>query len=44
MARVRAVPVGFAARAPRVRENDRGFERGGVIELSGIILKTHVIY
>jgi hypothetical protein len=28
MARVRAVPAGFAARAPRVRENDRGFERG----------------
>jgi hypothetical protein len=27
---VRAVPAGFAARAPRVREgdSDRGFERG----------------
>jgi hypothetical protein len=42
MARVRAVPAGFAARAPRVRENDRGFEKRG--ELSGKILKTRVIY
>jgi hypothetical protein len=36
MARVRAVPAGFAARAPRVRE--------GVNELSGKVLKTRVIY
>jgi hypothetical protein len=30
LARVRAVPTGFAARAPRVREGDGdyGFERG----------------
>jgi hypothetical protein len=43
MAQVRAVPAGFAARALRVRENGRGFERG-VNELSGKILKTRVIY
>jgi hypothetical protein len=45
MARVRAVPVGFAARAPRVREGegDRGFEKG-VNELSGTVQKTRVIY
>jgi hypothetical protein len=37
------VSAEFAARAPRVREgeDDRGFE--GVIELSGEVLKTHVI-
>jgi hypothetical protein len=31
MARVRVVPAGFAARAPRVREGEgnRGFEKGG---------------
>jgi hypothetical protein len=43
MARVRAVLAGFAARAPRVRENGWGFERG-VNELSGKILKPRVIY
>jgi hypothetical protein len=39
-ARVRAVPAGFAARAPRVREgkDDRGFE--GVIELSGKVFEN----
>jgi hypothetical protein len=42
MARVRAVPVGFAARAPR-KGIDRGFERG-VNELNGKVLKTRVIY
>jgi hypothetical protein len=44
MARVRAVPAGFAARTPRGRE--RGKTTGvskGVIELSGKVLKTRVI-
>jgi hypothetical protein len=42
-ARVRAVPEGFAARAPRVREGERpGFQKG-VNELSGTVLKTRVI-
>jgi hypothetical protein len=42
MARVRAVPAGFAARAPR-EKNRPGF-RKGVNELSGKVSKTHVIY
>jgi hypothetical protein len=42
MARVRAVPAVFAARAPRER-NRLGF-RKGVNELSGKVLKTRVIY
>jgi hypothetical protein len=44
MARVQAVPAGFAARAPRGRE--RGKTTGvskGVIEFSGKVLKTRVI-
>jgi hypothetical protein len=43
MARVRAVPAGFTARAPREKESTRVFEKG-VNELSGKILKTRVIY
>jgi hypothetical protein len=43
MARVRAVPAGFAARAPRVRERMVGVSKG-VNELSGKNLKTPVIY
>jgi hypothetical protein len=39
MARVRAVPAGFAARAPRVREGERPGFRKGVNELSGMVLK-----
>jgi hypothetical protein len=41
MARVRAVPAGFAARAPRMREgeSDRGFERA-----QRKVLKTRMIY
>jgi hypothetical protein len=42
MARVRAVPADFAARAPRER-NRTGF-RKGLNELSGKVLKTRVIY
>jgi hypothetical protein len=42
MARVRAVPAGFAARASR-EKNRPGF-RKGVNELSGKVLKTPVIY
>jgi hypothetical protein len=38
-ARVRAVPAGFAARAPRVREGERPGFRKGVNELSGMVLK-----
>jgi hypothetical protein len=43
MARVRAVPAGFAARVPKGRE--RGKTTGvlkGVVELSGNVLKTCV--
>jgi hypothetical protein len=43
MTRVQAVPAGFAARAPKGRRIDRGFEKG-LNELSGKVLKTHVIY
>jgi hypothetical protein len=42
MVRVRVVPAGFAARAPR-KGIDRGFERG-LKELSGKVLKTRVTY
>jgi hypothetical protein len=42
MARVRAVPAGFAARAPR-EKNRPGFQKG-VNELSGKVLNTRVIY
>jgi hypothetical protein len=42
MARVRVVPAGFAARAPR-EKNRPGF-RKGVNELSRKILKTPVVY
>jgi hypothetical protein len=45
MARVRAVPAGFAARAPRGKR-ERGKTTGvlkGVVELSGNVLKTSVI-
>jgi hypothetical protein len=42
MARVRVVPAGFAARAPRER-NRPGF-RKGVNELSVKVLKIRVIY
>jgi hypothetical protein len=42
MARVRAVPAGFATCAPMER-NRLGF-RKGVNELSGKVLKTRVIY
>jgi hypothetical protein len=42
MARLQAVPAGFAARAPR-EKNRPGF-RKGVNELSGKILKTCVIF
>jgi hypothetical protein len=43
-ARVRAVPVGFAARAPRVREGevDWGFEGNNCAPRES--LKTHVIW
>jgi hypothetical protein len=49
MARVRVVPAGFAARAPKRRERERerrGKTTGvskGVVELSGNVLKTCVI-
>jgi hypothetical protein len=43
-ARVRAVPAGFAARAPRVREGEDDRGPKGINELSGKVLKTHVIY
>jgi hypothetical protein len=42
-ARVRAVPAGFAARAPKGRERERPRFRKGVNELSGKVLKTRVI-
>jgi hypothetical protein len=42
MARVRVVPAGFIARAPR-EKNRPGF-RKGVNELSRKVLKTRVIY
>jgi hypothetical protein len=42
MARVRVVPAGFVARAPR-EKNRPGFKKG-VNELSGKVLKTRVIY
>jgi hypothetical protein len=35
MARVRAVPAGFAARVPRVREGEDDRVSKGIIELSG---------
>jgi hypothetical protein len=44
MARVRAVPAGFAAHAPKGGERERPGFRKGVNELSGKVLKTHVIY
>jgi hypothetical protein len=46
MVRVRAVPAGFAARPPKGRERGRRKTIGvlkGVVELSGNVLKTHVI-
>jgi hypothetical protein len=44
MAQVRAVPAGFAARAPKGRERELPGFRKGVNELSRKVLKTHVIY
>jgi hypothetical protein len=47
MVRVRAVPAGFAARPPKGRERERRRKTTGVlkgvVELSGNVLKTHVI-
>jgi hypothetical protein len=43
-ARAQAVPAGFAARAPRVREGRTTGVPKGVNELSGKVLKTRVIY
>jgi hypothetical protein len=40
---VRAVPAGFAARVPRVREGKTIGVSKGIIELSGKVLKTRVI-
>jgi hypothetical protein len=42
--RVRVVPAGFAARAPRVGEGKMTGVSKGIIELSGKVLKTRVIY
>jgi hypothetical protein len=42
MARVRAVPTGFAARAPRVREGKTTGVLKGINELSGKVLKILV--
>jgi hypothetical protein len=39
MARVRAVPAGFAARAPRVREEKVTGVSKGIVELSGKVWK-----
>jgi hypothetical protein len=41
MARVRAVPAGFAARAPKGRERTTGVPKG-INELSGKFLKIRV--
>jgi hypothetical protein len=43
MARVQAVPAGFAARAPRVREGKTTGVPKGIIELSRRVLKMLVI-
>jgi hypothetical protein len=42
MARVWAVPAGFAARAPRVREGKTTGVPKGINELSGKVLKIRV--
>jgi hypothetical protein len=42
MARVRVVPMGFVARAPRVREGKTIGLPKGINELSGKVLKIRV--
>jgi hypothetical protein len=42
-ARVRVVPAGFAARAPRVGEGKMTGVSKGITELSGKVLKTRAI-